>query len=729
MTTEEFFSKSGPLAAQFPSYEARSEQLAMAIAVKEAAKTGNNLLVEAGTGVGKSVGYLAPIIQIIEDNRTVRQVVSLPSGETQQVERPRRVVVATGTINLQKQLDQKELPLLKKIYPWLAYSMSVGSENYLCGARARRSLGDAARNPELLTEVSDLERLDKWSQTTLTGVRMDLEEPVSNAAWSAVNRQADLCRCKEWDPQIPCFYRKAKEQARASNVLLVNHHLLMMHLTSEFPVLPDFDYLVIDEIHSLEDVASQCFGAEISNQRVTRLAKDAARAVKAEGVFRGGEVEELFDMVQRSADVLFSSLKTRVEQEKKDSVRLRSPLQTVDTLTNVAMLEHLKKAADVMADAAGAVDDAQKKHEMKALAKRTSKLGEEMRSWLLQLAPDDVYQIVSENFGKRIIAKSNPIDVSDQLRKCLWSSYARPTVEEAASGLPGSRIPVIGASATISTSGTMKFVKSKLGAADAAELVLASPFKYENNAMIYVAHDLPEAKLDGFNEVTDGPAVNRIRELLEISGGRAMILCTSNKTMKFLGARLRPMLPDLRIMIQNEPGGPERHKMIEELKANRKAVIIGVASFWQGVDVPGDALQLVIVTKLPFPNVGDPLFEARCERLDAVRPGTFRSFNLLSIPEMTIKLKQGFGRLIRTSTDWGVVAILDPRIITKRYGGGIQVSLLGAYPGTQVKYLTSEVAEFFKARKTVEAPEQALESQIHADTSFAVEDDVDPVPF
>lgn len=687
---EEFFAAGGPLALQFPKYETRAEQVQMAVAVENAAKSSSNLLVEAGTGVGKSIGYLAPIIEIIKDNRFVTAQVYDPNSDTQKTEtRPRRVVVSTGTINLQKQLFEKELPLLRKLYPWLTYSMAVGSENYLCGARLRKSLDELKSNPLLFDDASDLARLEGWARQTTSGLRMDLDAPVSSSAWSHVNRQSDLCRCKGYDsasPEIPCFYRKARAEMKESNVILVNHHLLMAHLTiEEGQVLVPFDYLAIDEIHSLEEVATQCFGVEVSNFKIERLVKDAQRTLRGSDGFRSGDIKELFDMIGRSSDALFATLRQRLDKDKKDAVRLRAPLFNESMLGQITLIEHLARVSDMMKEIGEATGDAQKAHEIKALSKRAADVGNQVREWLLQTAENYVYQVVSENGGKRIVAKSNPIDVSEDLKKCLWDQD----------------FAIIGASATISTAGTMKFVKSKLGADESQELVLASPFDYVKNALIYIANDIPEPpKMGGPSAAYDNAILDRCADLLKISNGRAMVLCTSNFQMKALGAGLRALLPELKVMIQSEEGGPERHQMVEELRRNPRSVIVGVASMWQGVDISGDALQLVIITKIPFPSPADPLFEARCEVVDAVRPNTFRAFNLLSVPEAVIKLKQGFGRLIRTNTDWGVVAILDSRVITKRYGK----TMIESLPRTYIKYGIGDVAEFFRYRQPPDEP-------------------------
>ncbi len=682
---KEFFAPGGPLSKEFSRYEARPEQVAMAEAVYKSAVDKANIVVEAGTGVGKSMGYLVPIVHIIKDNRRVTETRIDPNtGDQKTEERPRRVIVSTGTITLQKQLLEKELPLLKKLFPWLTYAMAVGSENYLCGARLKKAISDLRDNPLIQGEVGDLESLELWSRETTSGLRMDLVKPVSHSAWALVNRQADLCRCREFDPATPCFYRKARAEMREANVILVNHHLLMLALTIEnAKVLPGFDYLVVDELHSLEEVATQCFGVEISNSKIDRLAKDASRIIRGTGkeISSASDIVEVLSRVTRASDSLFGLMRQHVENSKKESLRLRQKLN-ID-LTQVELIEQLAHVSNMIESAADAVTDAQKSHEVRAVGQRAKGAADEIRTWLLQTQQDHVYQIISEKGGKRIVAKSSPIDISDDLRKCLWQQ----------------KFSVIGTSATISTGGNMKFVKEKLGADATAELVLASPFDYVSNALLYIAADLPEAprELDAnyYNAL-----VGRTVELLRVSNGRAIILFTSNQSMKTMGQRLRPLLPELNIMIQGEDGGMERHQMVDELKRNPRSVICGVSSFWQGIDVPGDALQLVIVVKLPFPNVGDPLFEARCERIDAVRPGTFRSFNKLSVPEMVIKLKQGFGRLIRSSTDYGCVAILDTRIITKKYGS----TILGSLPRTHIKYQVPEVATFFAGRKPPDEP-------------------------
>jgi len=680
---KDFFAPGGPLSQQFDHYEARPEQVAMAEAVFNAATAQTDLVVEAGTGVGKSMGYLVPIIEIIKDNRTVRvQVLDPLTGETKTEERPRRLIVSTGTINLQKQLFEKELPLLKKLYPWLTYSMAVGSENYLCGARLNKAIADVANNPLIQADIGDLEYLVKWARETKSGLKMDLGRPVAASAWSLVNRQSDFCRCKSFEEESPCFYRKARKEMKGSNVILVNHHLLMMALTiEEASILPGFDFIAIDEVHSLEEVATQCFGVEISNTKLERLAKDASRIVRSAGseVLRTGEIVETLDMAVRSSEKLFYHMRQMLDVMKKESLRLRQKLNI--NIDNVELMELLDKVANMMEGAADQVTDAQKSHEVRAVSGRCSEAATQMRNWLLQAEPDHVYQIISENGGKRIVAKSNPIDISKELKACLWDQ----------------EFVVIGASATISTGGTMTFVKEKLGAGDATEMVLASPFDYVNNALLYVAADLPEAPREQDPNYYN-VLVNRVVELIRVSNGRAMVLCTSNQSMKTLGLRLRPLLPDMKIMIQGED--MERHHMVEELRRNPKSVLCGLKSFWQGVDLAGDALQMVIILKLPFPNVGDPLFEARAERIDAVRPGTFRSFNKLSVPEMVISLKQGFGRLIRTSTDYGCVAILDPRIVKKKYSS----TILGSLPRTHIKYEVKDVEAFFKGRQPPPPP-------------------------
>lgn len=675
----------------------------MAEAVSNAVQMKQNLLVEAGTGVGKSMAYLVPVVNIIKDNRTVRVSIVEPDGTMREEDRPRRVIVSTGTITLQKQLFDKELPLLKKLFPWLTYSMAVGSENYLCGARLAKAISEISSNPLIAGEVDDIEFLSNWSRETATGLRMDLPRPVSVAAWALVNRQSDLCRCKKWDKDVPCFYRKAKMEMNQANVILVNHHLLMAHLTIEVgTVLPAFDTLIIDEIHSLEEVATQCFGIEFSNGKMDRFVKDCGRTVRAaqDDIQRHGEIDEMLDMISKSSARLFYLISQKLEAIKKDSLRLRSPL--VASIDQVEMIEQLNKVTVMLREAADEITDPQKGFEVGAMANRSKDIAEQVQGWLLQTDSDHVYQIASENGGKRIIAKSNPIDVSPYLKGLLWDA----------------EYPVIGASATISTGGTMEFVKAKLGAEDSVELVLASPFNYAQNAIIYVASDLPEAKAGEIDPAYYNAMVARTCDLLKISQGRTIVLCTSNQSMKTLGNRLRPLLPDLNILIQGET--MERHQMVEELRRNPKTVIIGVSSMWTGIDVAGDALQMIIITKLPFPNVGDPLFEAKCERVDAVRPGTFRSFNKISIPETIIKLKQGFGRLIRTSTDYGVVAILDTRVLKKKYGPGMIKALPPMYCGTSL----AEVAQFLGERRAMSTPAPVLATE-----QDCVNDLIEEVPF
>lgn len=685
---KEFFAPGGLLASQFSKYEARPQQLKMAEGVAYAADNNRCALIEAGTGVGKSLGYLIPFLTRIEEDRNVHVEIKDPeTGDVKVEDRPRRLIISTGTINLQQQLMDKELPMLRKLFPWLTYAMAIGTENYLCGCRLDRALADVANNPMLFSSVDDLKMIEAWSRKTKTGMRMDLPKTVDHSVWSAVNRQADLCKCKEFTEENRCFYRKARAEINQAHVLVVNHWLLMLGLTVEnVKILPGFDYLVIDEVHQLEAIAAQVFGIEVSNFKVKHLVDDSRRFFRSmeSGMVKASEAQEILDMIEGGSETLFDTMRTRLRAEDKEVLRLRQPMLAMDQLQNVELITQMDRIAQWLADAAPHIGDDQRLMEVRSLSKRAAKIAGETRRWLTQAEPDHVYQVASESKGKRIVAKSCPVDVSSYLRTCLW----------------GLGVPVIGTSATIATGRSMDFMKRKLGAEAAEEMVLDSPFEYDKNSLIYVASDMPEvkgAKQDaGYYQKITG----RVVDLLSITRGRALILCTSNYAMKTMGASLKVMLPDLKIMVQGED--LERHAMVDELKRNPGAVICATESFWHGVDIPGAALVLVIIIKIPFSNPADPLFEAKSEKIDRAAQALGKrqqfmagSFMSLSVPEATIKLKQGFGRLIRTSTDFGVIAILDPRIVTKKSYGQ---RMLQSLPRTYVVADLEAVRKFFAER-------------------------------
>jgi len=684
---EKLFAADGELAKLLGRYESRPQQLTMAQGVGYAADNNRCALIEAGTGCGKSLGYLTPILARIEDHRITKVEKPGIGGETKIEEHPTRLIISTGTLTLQKQLLDKELPMLKKVFPWLTYAMSVGTENYLCGCRLHRAVADAVQNPMLLGFGDDLKMISEWSTKTQTGLRMDLPKPVDHVLWSAVNRQSDLCKCKEFTDENLCFYRRARARMAEAHVIVVNHHLLMLGLTIEnAKILPDFDYLVIDEIHQLEEVAAQCFGIEVSNLKVDRLVEDSRRFFRSvQGKMeRADEAREILDRVESGAESLFDMMKAKMVSEQKDALRLRQPLLAMDQLQHVELITQMQRVGQWLGDAVEYVEDEQKQLEISSLSKRAVKLADETRKWLTQAESDHVYQIVSELKGRRLIAKSCPIDIAPYLRGSLW----------------GLGIPVIGTSATISTGRSMEFMKKKLGAEVAEEMVLDSPFEYDKNALIYVASDLPEVKGAKQDPAYYKTVTDRIVELLTISRGRAMVLCTSNYAMKTLGASLKVMVPELKFMVQGED--LERHRMVEELKSNPKSVIVATSSFWQGVDIAGDALTMVVIVKLPYPNPSDPLFEARSEKIDREAQALDRrqqfmagSFMSLSVPETIIKLKQGFGRLIRTNTDWGCVAVLDSRFGKKVHGKLMVQSL----PRTYIVEDLANVRDFFEKRR------------------------------
>lgn len=660
------FGNDGRLAAQFDAYESRPQQVEMAEAVIKAIEANENLVVEAGTGVGKSLGYLVPIAEHIRLNPT--HEVYDPNNDTS-VKMPTRAIIATGTKNLQSQLVNADLPIVKKMFPDIKYEVLYGCENFISPHR----LESAMRNLDQLNfstlgneNEDELRKIAEWADESETGLRSDLSFMPTPAVWSEVNCQSDLCKgvCKKDDE---CPYKEAKRRCMRANIIIVNHHLVLSDVVAGGYFLPSREILVVDEGHALAENATSFFGLELSNIRITRLFKDAIATVRKglNGVAGYNEIIEWLEQSQNELELTFDA-KAKELLGRRDSVRIKTPPGIDPEIPN-----RMKNTAKAMLDAIGSeggTGSTEMAAKVRAMSERLHTLATDVEKWFGQTAEGYVYQI--GRVAKRIVAKANPLDVSDDLRKNIFAKKS-----------------VICTSATLSVSGKLDYVKKKLGAEDSKEIVLTSPFDYMKQSLVYVANDMPEMKGSQMDGTTTMMFTQRITKLLQASGGRAMILCTSYVQVRALKERLRQENPDLNFIAQGE--NVQRHEMVNRLKADPKTVLIGVDSFATGVDIPGEALTLVVIIKIPFPNPMDPMVEARCERLGR------RWFMEYSVPEAIVKFRQAFGRLIRTGTDWGVVAILDCRMVTKGYGR----KFLHSLPQAPISYDLNQVAGFLKKKR------------------------------
>lgn len=604
------------LRGRLAGFETRPEQDDMAEAVRGALDNSRHLLVEAGTGVGKSFAYLIPLVGFAIENDV-------------------RVVVSTFTKALQRQLFEKDVPFIKEnIHPELEFALALGGENYLCLRRLEQcktfGLFDFQDN-------SYLRDLYAWSDTTETGVRAEVDVPF--ALWMKVLREGDLCHGKSCRFFGPCFYQKAKAIERKSNLLIVNHHLYFAHVASDYKLLPWFEHAVFDEGHLLEDIAAEYLGLDVSNFRFKHL-MDSIMSQQGKGLLSRIKwlppsdytyLSTFVSTARTAGEKFFERLGVRLQDNA--SFRIRSAGFMQDTLS-----EPLKTLSDEIASIARTSVDEDEKKDLVAIVGRCKLITASLKTILDQDIDGLVYWASRE--GRRLRLTATPLDVAEIMKTQVLERMASTVLT----------------SATLSTDGNFNFIKNRIGMEDAEELLLKSPFDYMSQAALYVASDLPAP---GTAE-SDDMIIERINEILEITRGRTLVLFTSYRMLEKAAGRTH--VHGLRILKQGEK---DSYRLCEDFKKDDSSVIFGTYTFWQGIDIPGDALKCVIIAKLPFSVPDEPVTEARIERI-RLRGG--EPFSDYQVPQAIILLKQGFGRLIRTKKDTGVVAILDSRVVKRSYG-------------------------------------------------------------
>ncbi|HEY1554604.1 MAG TPA: ATP-dependent DNA helicase [Kofleriaceae bacterium] len=621
----------GGLARAIPHYEDRVEQRAMSAAVARALAQARPLLVEAGTGTGKTLAYLVP---------------ALESGL--------RVVVSTGTRALQDQIARHDIPLLRTIVarPFTAVVLK-GVSNYVC----RRKLAEAApRVPELAD----------WADHTETGDRAEVEWlPESAPIWNDVTTTPDARigpRCPYFER---CFVTQARRLAERADLILVNHHLYFADraLRARSPlrgadgrsgpgsaaapgakVLPEHDAVIFDEAHQLEDVATEHFGARVSTQALAALVRDAQLALVHLPLWTGRAADDVIRSVERAGISLFAQIRSALIGDERvplpEGLFERPERQTAWFQLDTA-LEELARIAEAEGEPSPEPEDDGARAALAGIARRARGLRDDLATIAEQRVKSHVYWGEARATGTALVA--SPIEVGELVRRHVVTSG--PTA--------------IFTSATLATENDFAYSRGRLGLgtdSGADELLVPSPFDYARQAMLYVPRDLPSPVDDGFAAA----AVARTLELLELTAGRAFLLFTSHRALRDAAARLVD-LPYPRLVQGEAP----RQALVDRFRATPGAVLLGTASFWEGVDVPGDALSLVVIDKLPFAPHTEPLVAARMQAC-AERGGD--PFAQIQLPAAALALKQGFGRLIRRRDDRGIVAILDSRIVTKTYG-------------------------------------------------------------
>jgi ATP-dependent DNA helicase DinG len=693
----------GALSQQFPNYEFRPQQVQMMRAVAENLNNNGHLLVEAGTGTGKSLAYLLPAVHWAHANGL-------------------RVVISTNTINLQEQLYHKDLPDLAHLLPFEFHAAVLkGRSHYLCPARLTTLRRAGPSSPE---EMRVLAKVLLWLPGTVTGDgdELFLPNPAERAIWARLNADNEMCtpeRCAAFG-RGECFFYRARQAAEAAHIVIVNHALLLADIAVENRAIPDYQYLVVDEAHHLEEATTSQLGFTVDRNGMQRILGEIGKVGeerRASGLLadyigrvRHAVPQEIahtvetyiekatkaVDNVMRQSDDLFERLEAFAQEQRGNdsseySFRLRivPGLRAQPAWSSIEIMsDNVCKGLAAIADSLGRLaeglndldeydvpDAADLQARLLGMRREVAETSQHLNAILCQPESSGIYwaELASQSNGgwrnnRTLSLHSAPLHVGPLVEKHLLKAKSS----------------VIMTSATLRTGGNFNFLKERLHAWDTDELAVGSPFDFKSSTLLYIVSDMPEPGEQGYQRALEQGLVSLCRAM----GGRTMVLFTSYNQLRTTVKVVAPALNKDNIMVYEQSDGTSRRQMLESFKNAQRGVLLGTRSFWEGVDVPGEALSCLAIVRLPFAVPTDPIFAARSETFE-------QAFTEYSVPDAILRFRQGFGRLIRTATDRGIVAVFDKRLLTKTYGQTFLKSLpeCTVRRGAQVE-LTRAVTEW-----------------------------------